>query len=274
MEIHLSAAQLRSLQLVELDMLKEVDRICRENNIAYSLAGGTLLGAVRHKGYIPWDDDADIVLLRPEYERLAKIFNRVTDSEKYYFQDADNTSGYRWGFGKIRRKGTLWLRDGQEHTPVEQGICIDVFPLDRVPDGKVCSKLHNLHCFLIRKILWSEVGRCTASNLLSRTIYGELNRIPLKTVLHHYHKFAIRSNNDKNHLLRVLMWPTPRNLDYEGKIEWYDGYVELEFEGCNFMVMHKYDEYLQLKYGDYMKLPPENERKTHPISQFQLPQEE
>lgn len=271
MEIHLSPAQLRSLQLAQLDILKEVDRICRENNIAYSLAGGTLLGAVRHKGYIPWDDDADIVLLRPEYDRLASVFDKMTDSKTYYFQDADNTQGYRWGFGKVRRKDTLWLREGQEHMSFGQEICIDVFPLDKVPDGKVQSKLHSLHCFLIRKILWSEVGKKTGGNRLIRGIYSILNRIPQKDVIGHYHNFANRINKGNHHLLRVLMWPTPKGFDYEGKADWYDEYLELEFEGRSFQVMQQYKEYLSLKYGNYMELPPLEQRATHGISQLKLP---
>jgi lipopolysaccharide cholinephosphotransferase len=273
-EIHLTQAQLRSLQLVQLDMLREVDRVCRENRIQYSLAGGTLLGAVRHKGYIPWDDDADVVLLRTEYDRFAKIFDGFADKEKYYFQDATNTAGYRWGYGKIRRKGTLWMRAGQENMPFNQEICIDVFPLDAVPDGTIGSKLHNFHCFLIRKILWSEVGKQNKVNPLIRTIYGVMNKIPLKVVWNHYCKLVARHNNGDNHRLRVLMFPTPRGYDYEGRTEWYNDFTELEFEGTHFRAMSKYHEYLQLKYGDYMKLPPESERKAHPISKFQLPNEE
>jgi lipopolysaccharide cholinephosphotransferase len=273
-EVLLTQAQLRSLQLIQLDMLKEVDRVCRENGIQYSLAGGTLLGAVRHKGYIPWDDDADVVLLRPEYDRFSRIFDKVTNKEKYYFQDAANTVGYRWGYGKIRRKGSLWIRAGQENMPFGQEICIDIFPLDAVPNGAIGSKLHNFHCFLIRKILWSEVGKRTEMNPLKRAVYGALSKIPLKLVLKHYRKFAAKHNNGSNRCLRVLMFPTPRGYDYEGRTEWYNDFTELEFEGTHFRAMSKYHEYLQLKYGDYMKLPPENERKAHPISKFQLPNEE
>jgi lipopolysaccharide cholinephosphotransferase len=273
-ELELTPEELRKLQLVQLDMLIEVDRVCRENRIEYSLAGGTLLGAVRHKGFIPWDDDLDIVLLRPEYKKFSELFDEATDSTKYYFQDADNTQGYRWGYGKIRRKNTLWLRSGQEHLPFKQEICIDVIPLDRVPNHPVASKIHNFHCFIIRKITWSEVGKYIDKNPLIRTIYGLLSKIPMSSVWKHYHKFAKKNNKDCNHGLRVLLFPTPRGYDYEGKTDWYDEYTELVFEGRMFKVMAKYKDYLRLKYNDYMTLPPESERLSNPASEFQLPPEE
>ena len=274
MEINLSPGRLRALQLVQTDMLIEVDRVCRENGIEYSLAGGTLLGAIRHKGYIPWDDDADVVMMRAEYIKLAKIFNDVTNRDKYYFQDADNTPGYRWGYGKIRRKGTLWVRAGQEDMPFDQEICIDVFPLDFVPNGNIRGKLHNFHCFLIRKAQWSEIGKHTAKNRFARYTYKLLSKIPLEKITKHYHKLADKHNNNKNERLRVLTFPTPRGFDYEGEKAWYREFTEHIFEGHIFKIMSKYDDYLRLKYGDYMKLPPESEHVTHPASQFELPIDE
>lgn len=102
---------LRKIQLIQLEMLQEVDRICKKHNIYYNIIAGTLLGAVRHGGYIPWDDDADVALLRNEYEKFRKVCRVELDRTKYYFQDHKNTKGYRWGYGKLRRKNTLFLRE-------------------------------------------------------------------------------------------------------------------------------------------------------------------
>ena len=91
--IQLTNEQLKKLQGIQLDMLVEIKRICEKHDIKYSLIGGTLLGAIRHKGYIPWDDDADVGMLREDYERFRKIAEEELDSEKYYFQDDRNTEG-------------------------------------------------------------------------------------------------------------------------------------------------------------------------------------
>ena len=127
--ITLEEETLRKLQKTELEILIEVDRICQKNRIHYSLTGGTLLGAVRHGGFIPWDDDADISMLRSEYKKFQRACKRDLDTERFYFQDMENTPGYRWGYGKVRRKDTIFLREGQEQMPYEQGIFLDVFLL-------------------------------------------------------------------------------------------------------------------------------------------------
>jgi len=275
-EIHLTPEQLRAAQLVQLDALKEVDRVCRLHDIKYSLTAGTLLGAVRHKGYIPWDDDADIIMLRSEYEKFCNIANQIDglDDDKFYFQDSSNTKGYRWGYGKIRRKDSLWLRKDQEYMPYGQEIFIDIFPLDALPSGKIKSNLHKFHCFLIRKMLWSEVGKHTDKNPFIRVLYSVISKIPLQFILKHYHKFAYKHNVEKNNLLRVLTFPTPPGYTYDLDREWLKSFTELEFEGHSFKVMIGYESYLLMKYGNYMKLPPEGERKKHPLSKFKLPEEE
>lgn len=95
--IQLDDNKLRQLQKIEIEMLLEIDRICRKHKINYTIIGGTLLGAVRHGGFIPWDDDADVAMLRPEYERFCKVCEKELDNTRFYFQDMDNTPGYRWG---------------------------------------------------------------------------------------------------------------------------------------------------------------------------------
>ena len=128
----LSPEQFRRMQLTELDMLVEFDRVCRENNLAYVLFGGSLLGAIRHQGYIPWDDDADIGMLREDYDCFKKHLNELNPSI-CYFQDHDTDPEYRWGYGKLRRTGTKYIRVGQEHLKCKTGIFVDVFPMDDIP---------------------------------------------------------------------------------------------------------------------------------------------
>ena len=141
--LEINNEMLRQIQMVQLEMLEEVDRICKKCNIHYNIIAGTLLGAVRHGGYIPWDDDADVAMLREEYEKFRKACKTELDTSRFEFQDDRRTRGYRWGYGKLRRKGTLFLREFQEHMPYFQGIFIDVFPLDSVPDNYFLRSINN-----------------------------------------------------------------------------------------------------------------------------------
>ena len=142
-KIKLSKKDLRNLQLIELEMIVEVDRICRKNHIKYTLDGGTMLGAVRHKGFIPWDDDADIVFTRHEYAKFYRACKRDLDTERFFLQEYRTDPFYRWGYAKLRRIGTEFIRAGQEHMKYRTGVCIDLFPVDNVRSEEHTSELHS-----------------------------------------------------------------------------------------------------------------------------------
>lgn len=268
-KIKLSKEQLKRVQEIQLEMLIEVDRICRKSGIRYNIIAGTLLGAVRNKGYIPWDDDADVALLRPEYEKFRKACEKELDKERFYFQDHIATDGYRWGYGKLRRKETLFLRDNQEHMPYEQGIFIDIFPLDGVPDFYPLRIVHNFACYCIRKTLWAAVGRKSDENLIHRGIYKLLYKIPEEKVFQAYDKLVEYGNSRDTQFVRILTFPTP-NIVYGYKRSWYECSAIYEFEKNHFYGVHDYHQYLKFKFGDYMKLPPIEQQKTHPVSKLKL----
>lgn len=177
---------LRKLQMIQLEMLLEVDRICKKHNIKYCIIAGTLLGAVRHRGFIPWDDDADVAMLRTEYEKFCKVCEFELDKSRFYFQNHKNTKEYRWGYAKIRRVGTEFIRKGQEHLKYPSGIFLDVFPLDNVPDNIYLRKFHNILCTLIRKMQWSKVGARVDKNIFMRILYTILSLIPKKFIFIFY----------------------------------------------------------------------------------------
>ena len=267
--VQLDNEQLRQLQMIELEMLIEVDRICKKCGIKYNIIAGTLLGAVRHDGFIPWDDDADIAMLRPEYEKFRQACKTELDTTRFYFQDHRNTRGYRWGYGKLRRKNTLFLRENQEHMPYKQGVFIDIFPLDGVPDNYLLRSIHNFHCFCVRKILWSAVGRVADKNRFMRMWYKVLYKIPEKAVFRHYNEMVYKSNREKTKMVRILMFPTP-NKAYGYMRKWYEKSKPITFERHVFDGIQEYDEYLSFKFGNYMELPPEGQRKVHPVSRLKL----
>ncbi len=267
--IKLDANMLRQLQLIELELLLEVKRICQKCDIHYSIIAGTMLGAVRHGGFIPWDDDADIALLRPEYEKFRLACQTELDTERFYFQDHRNTPGYRWGYGKLRRKNTIFLRENQEHMPYQQGVFIDIFPLDQVPENKFLRTIANFHYFCIRKIMWSPVGMLAAKAPFKRKWFKFLYNFFGDRVFAHYDKLIAKAAQKSSKWVRILTFPTP-NKEYAYLKEWYQSSVPIEFEGHIFAGIADYDAYLSFKFGDYMSLPPEKDRKVHPVTQIKL----
>ncbi|MDE6847160.1 MAG: LicD family protein [Lachnospiraceae bacterium] len=268
----LNEVELKKLQAVELEILLEIDRICKKNHIYYSLTGGTLLGAVRHGGFIPWDDDADVSMLRTEYQKFQKACKRDLNQEKFYFQDIENTEGYRWGYGKLRRRDSIFLRENQSEMPYEQGIFVDIFPRDGVPDGKMEQKIHSFLCFLVRKIMWSAVGRRTANSKFQKCVYALFYKIPDKTLRRIYCGLYKKSNLKKTELVRALTFPLPNHLKGYKRV-WYQRYTKINFEGHEFQVEASYKEWLEQEFGDYMKLPAIEKRKIHPVTEIKFPGE-
>lgn len=268
--MNLDQEALRRLQEAELEILIEVDRICRKNHIHYSLTGGTLLGAVRHGGFIPWDDDADISMLRSEYRKFQQACRTDLDTERFYFQDIEHTPGYRWGYGKVRRKDSIFLREGQEEMPYEQGIFLDVFPRDGVPDGPFLRKLHTFFCFAVRKMMWSAVGRKSADTRIQRCVYQILYWLTRKHMVDFYKCLQRCSNRKKTEYVRTLTFPLPNHLKGYRR-EWYRSYRKVAFEGHSFQAQASYQEWLTWEFGDYQKLPPIEKRKTHPVTIIRFP---
>lgn len=266
----LNQADLRRLQMVEYEMICEVDRICKKNNIQYTLYAGTLLGAVRHQGFIPWDDDADIAFLPEEYEKFYEACKTDLDTDKFFLQDYRTDKYYRWGYAKLRRNNSAFIREGQEHMKYHNGICIDLFVLYNVPDNPIHRKLYFDAFFLIRKTLYSEAGKVSAPNAFQRSIYRVLSWIPKETVFKLTNTILYRKPSE---LVNLMFIPTPSSkygIPRRCLIENHP----MQFENRLFLAMKGYDEVLKIAYGDYMTPPPENKRKSHnPATQIVFPEE-
>ena len=273
--------EFRRLQLLELDMIAEVDRVCRKHNITYSMCGGTLLGAIRHKGFIPWDDDADLWMLREDYERFRKVANEM-DPEICWLQDHETDPEYPWGYSKIRRTGTTFIRIGQEHLKMKTGVMIDLFPLDDCPKSRFGQWLQDIYCFCLRKINYAEVGRLNMEySAPMRAWFTLLSKIPKQWVFDRVWGMAKHSRNDSPNLVRNLLFPAGCQMYPEAQPEpenwygmpkkWVVDVVEYEFEGHMFYGARDYEGFLKWMYGDWRKLPPEDKRDPHgPVSYYEF----
>ena len=257
--VQLSEDQIRQLRLIELEMLVEVDRICMKNNIDYSLDGGTLLGAVRHKGFIPWDDDLDVTFRHDQYEKFFEACKTDLDTSRFFMQDFRTDKGYRWGYGKLRRLGTEYVKSGQEHLKQKRGVCIDIFDYQYMPEDLKERKRFQRKMFCIRKIAYSAVGKWCDKNPLMRIWYGILSIIPLTPLHNSRLKELAKLNNIHSSLVSDEMYPTARTKNGVNSSV-YDAYSEVEFEGMKFHCFENYDLYLSTLYGDYMTWPPVEKR--------------
>lgn len=270
-EIEITPGILKELQSIQLECLIELDRICRKHKIRYSLDGGTLLGAVRHKGFIPWDDDIDVIMLRRDYEKFYKICKTELDTSRFFLQEHRTDPYYCVGYPRIRRKNTVYQRAGHEHMKYQNGVFIDLFVLDNVPDNVMLRKLHRLICFCNRKILWSKTGKKLAPTCLLRAWYSLVSLIPARVAFASDSAVSRLCNRRKTELVRhnTHPYPNPDVCGYGIPARLLNSLTLLEFEGRKFPAVKDYDEYLTMLYGDYSELPPvEKQKPSIHLSKF------
>ncbi|MCD7771865.1 MAG: LicD family protein [Oscillospiraceae bacterium] len=254
---------LEDIQHVMLVMMKDIDRVCQENSIRYILDGGTMLGAVRHKNFIPWDDDLDIAMPRDDYDKFISIANTELAPE-YKFECMENTQEYPYNFGKVRAVNTLYVEEFTERLNINHGIYIDVFPMDYV-DVNNQNKL----AFVQRNI-----GHLTQLKYAKLHLRNKIKYMP----------FMILPLNAYNRMLRRLMTYSLKKktiyvqkLCHFGKnkppisIDMFDNTIRMPFGEHEFPVPQQYDSFLTDRYGDYMQLPPvESQQPCHVIKKVEI----
>ncbi|MCY9529210.1 LicD family protein [Paenibacillus alvei] len=256
--LQLNDEQLKKLQNDMLSMLLEVDRICRKYNITYFLSYGTLIGAIRHNGYIPWDDDIDIQMFREDYEKFCEVCKGELNTEKFFLQNQTTDRHYNWVYGKLRLKNTSFVRAGQEHMKQHDGMFLDILPLDYISRNKYRQNVSFFICKLCRKVLWSRVGKKSESNMFSRLLYYAVSFIPRRLAILIFEHFAKRDNKKETSLLA-----SHNTFAQIYKREWYAESIRVEFEGHTFFAPKGYDYILSLIYGNYMELPSAEKRHGH-----------
>ena len=245
-------------------MMDRFHRYCVENGLSYYLVEGSMLGAARHHGYIPWDDDIDIAMPRKDYEALKKLIGGKVLEGRYLLESEETDKpDYFYPYAKLYDVRTTQIEKRKRN--VVRGVGIDIFPLDAVPDSHAGRTLVNAECFVVRKLLWSRVGKKADRSWGMRILYNVLNCIPEKRILKILDLMIIRAADENTEWVRILMFPTP-NRQFAYRKEWYEGFEEVSFEGVIFRGVVSPDDYLTFKFGGYMELPPESERKAHPVS--------
>lgn len=235
---------------IQLDMLEEVDIFCRLNDIRYSIAFGTLLGAVRHKGFIPWDDDVDIMMPLPDLLKFKKIFK----SEQMNFIDVDIDKNHSYAFPRLAHKFT-YNKEGKKL--ISYGVCIDVYVIIGLPKNSDCF-FYNLTKLFKRRISMMKWRNRLISRLPITTIPFYSN-IQIK-----YRDYLFENSIPYSDATNFYVIAGPLNI--KDKMTYNEDLFrkmcELDFEGRKFSAIADWDYFLQLRYGDYMQLPPEEDR--HP----------
>ncbi len=260
----MEAEILRKVQLVQLEMLHEIDRVCRENGISYFLYCGTFLGAVRHKGFIPWDDDLDVGMLREDYDRFRAIAPEKL-KENYCFQDWHTDPVYALPFGKLRKKNTYYL-EAKSAPLQENGFYVDIFPVDYAPDGekeREALKRKLLHLFRVKLMKsgfapWMDEERVNWKKRIGYLPYQLAAKlVSQQWLIRHYDALvAAVPEND------CVYKQSARSKPNYFQRKWLQDLAEYPFEDGMFPAPRDYDACLTAQFGDYMTPPPEGEREN------------
>ncbi len=242
---------LEDLKKSEIGILDFIEKLAEENDLEYFLGYGSLLGAVRHQGFIPWDDDIDILVPRASYEKMRVLLQY---SERYKIVSIHNDPEYIHSFMKIIDTYTVLEEEGMENLN-QYGAFVDVFPLDGAPENKL---LRRFHCWLIRKV--SNAIAHSGPKTHSAGSDSKIKREAGVWLRNHYESFV---------LPKIVGRYDAKTSEYLGDLvggsvayprEVFDGVAYGEFEGKKYRIPYGYDEYLSVKYGNYMELPPVDQR--------------
>ena len=247
---------IKDLQQKLLEMISDIDSFCKENDIDYVLSGGNVLGAVRHKGFIPWDDDLDIQMPRKSYDKFLKLFK---ENNKYIVQK--DTEDYPLQFSKLRAKNSTFIEYipyKKKYKNIHQGIYIDIFPVDKVSPKK--SQKYKQILFsniLIAQSLFLRGYPKSHRNIKKNIImFLSVLLLPFRNYFNNY----VKSFNNLDGFENFCSFYGTTKKIFQNKSNFDKPYTKLQFENLELPVMKDYVKYLENAYGDYMKLPSESER--------------
>ncbi len=273
-----------SLQKVLLEMMKDIHFVCEKYSLTYFLGGGSCLGAVRHKGFIPWDDDMDVIMPRSDYDKLP-FYMSVEFPEKYYYQELRLSENYDANFMKIRLNGSV-CSEIFESEPEKAGIFIDINPLENIYGSAVRRKLHGALCELLLLICSCVRLKENAPKIMpyitdekQRAVVKRKLRLAKLLSFHSLREWLFITENRLSSCKDVnsafVSIPTGRK-HYFGEMQprkTFEKAVLTDFEDTQFYIMTDYNAYLTSLFGgDYMTPPPENKRERHAVTELKFPE--
>ncbi len=255
----MNSADLRKLQLVETEILKKFDAFCKEHGLKYSLYAGTALGAVRHGGFIPWDDDIDVCMTREDYDKFLKIY-RENPIEGFYLQGTDDPNYEHINFSKLRKNGTKFGTEKDVQLYDHVGIFLDIFPFDKIPTDKKKRKkfLYNVKLWLVYTRGYAYTKGSKFLKLVSKLLLLKSRKRQLKIRNKLEKKILAYKSLENGYELASLSCPASIKNIFPANI--LDDVQEINFEDIKASIYKDYDTALRITFGDYMQLPPEEER--------------
>lgn len=264
--IVLSNEELDKIKKIELNLLQEFIGVCSKLNLKYYVLGGTMLGTVRHHGFIPWDDDIDVALPREDYVIFCKKCQKFLPNH-IFLQTRDTDPEYIAGFAKLRDSNTTFIETSIKDRNINHGIYIDVFPLDRYPDNALKQKMFSLKHHLIKLRLRKEY---TLDKRVQDSFIKRLAIAVLYPFAFMCYPTVDSACNAREHLFSLAAGKKYL-ANYNGAwgkreivpAEWYADGCELTFEGIKVVVPAQYEKWLTQVYGDFMTPPPIEKQVTH-----------
>lgn len=261
---------LKHLQKVQLMILKDFNDICEKNDLEYYAYGGTALGAIRHNGFIPWDDDVDVFMFREDYEKFLKIMKGL-NSEKYELLNMDLQEDYQYMFSKLSLKGTKFRSAWCLKKSFDVGINIDIFVLDYIPSNKFTFMILKNKIKVLKKIAYIlEIIQNDYYNSLIKKIiiYGikgifQILNINNQTYKKIYKKTLHKLHYETNKTSSLVYDLGAISYDAPLKVNSLKPPKKVKFESIEINVPNDYDNYLKINFGDYMKLPPKDKQINH-----------
>lgn len=253
----------QQVKYAQLDLMTELDRICKKHDLPYFMVGGTLIGAIRHNGFIPWDDDIDVGMLWEDYNKLREACQADLDSA-YQLQDWYTDPHSPHPFFKLKIRGTHYRESVSEHSAMDDSIFIDIFPYDNTPSDPAVQKKQARQLYVLRRLLMVRAGfRLGKESKAKKLVYGLLRAvsllIPMQWMKRRFDAICAWGGDGASELVTCLhgAYDYKRETKPRAMLEKTVPHV---FEQGEFAVPQHYDAFLRSHYGNYMQLPPEDQR--------------